>query len=106
MVINLIVIRFDVIKIIFFQPSGLPDLSGVLKRLEDVGQSLVRVANELKQCVEDVRVINTRQLEQERTSQILAAGVDAEVDVEQVTLHNVDDTVSKKASALFFRNIS
>ncbi|XP_013179622.1 PREDICTED: deformed epidermal autoregulatory factor 1 homolog isoform X2 [Papilio xuthus] len=81
--------------------SGLPDLSSVLKRLEDIGQSLVRVANELKQCVDDVRIISTRQLErleQERTSAILSAGVEAEVDVEQVTLHNVEDTVSKKCA--------
>ncbi|XP_013179624.1 PREDICTED: uncharacterized protein LOC106126479 isoform X4 [Papilio xuthus] len=81
--------------------KSLPDLSSVLKRLEDIGQSLVRVANELKQCVDDVRIISTRQLErleQERTSAILSAGVEAEVDVEQVTLHNVEDTVSKKCA--------
>ncbi|XP_014366364.2 deformed epidermal autoregulatory factor 1 isoform X2 [Papilio machaon] len=81
--------------------KSLPDLSTVLKRLEDIGQSLVRVASELKQCVEDVRIISTRQLErmeQERTSAILGTGVETEVDVEQVTLHNVEDTVSKKCA--------
>lgn len=76
-------------------------MSGVLKRLDDIGQSLVRLANDLKQCVEDVRVVNARQLErleQERATALLAASVDAHVDSEQVSLHNVDDTEAKKVS--------
>ncbi|CAG5003293.1 unnamed protein product [Parnassius apollo] len=79
----------------------LPDMSAVLKRLEDIGQTLVRVAGELKQCVEDVRIVSTRQierLEQERASALLAAGVEAHVDAEQVSLHNVEDTESKKCA--------
>ncbi|PZC76569.1 hypothetical protein B5X24_HaOG204409 [Helicoverpa armigera] len=83
---------------------GLPDMSGVLKRLDDIGQSLVRLASELKQCVEDVRVVNARQLErleQERATALLAASVDAHVDAEQVSLHNVDDTEAKKVSLDF-----
>ncbi|CAH0703171.1 unnamed protein product [Spodoptera exigua] len=81
--------------------SGLPDMSGVLKRLDDIGQSLVRLASELKQCVEDVRVVNARQLErleQERAAALLAASVDAHVDAEHVSLHNVEDTEAKKCA--------
>ncbi|XP_047543933.1 deformed epidermal autoregulatory factor 1 isoform X1 [Vanessa atalanta] len=77
----------------------LPDMNKVLKRLEDIGQNLTRLSSEFKQCVEDVRVVSTRQLErleQERTSAILAASVDAHVEAEQVSLHNVDESESKK----------
>ncbi|XP_046977317.1 deformed epidermal autoregulatory factor 1 isoform X3 [Vanessa cardui] len=77
----------------------LPDMNKVLKRLEDIGQNLSRLSSEFKQCVEDVRVVSTRQLErleQERTSAILAASVDAHVEAEQVSLHNVDESESKK----------
>ncbi|XP_075991134.1 deformed epidermal autoregulatory factor 1-like [Anticarsia gemmatalis] len=76
-------------------------MSGVLKRLDDIGQTLVRLAGELKQCVEDVRVVSTRQLErleQERASALLAASVEGHVDAEQVSLHNVDDTEAKKCA--------
>lgn len=78
-------------------------MSGVLKRLDDIGQTLVRLASELKQCVEDVRVVNARQLErleQERASALLAASVDAHVEAEQVSLHNVDETEAKKVSVI------
>ncbi|CAH2035709.1 unnamed protein product, partial [Iphiclides podalirius] len=78
---------------------GPPDMSAVLKRLEDIGQTLVRVAGELKQCVEDVRVISNRQqerLEQDRQSALLAATVETQGDPEQVSLHNVEDTEAKK----------
>lgn len=78
---------------------GLPDMTAILKRLEDIGQTLARVAGELKQCVEDVRVVSNRQLErieQERASALLAASVEPQDDSEQVTLHNVEDTESKK----------
>ncbi|XP_047040581.1 deformed epidermal autoregulatory factor 1-like isoform X2 [Helicoverpa zea] len=88
---------------------GLPDMSGVLKRLDDIGQSLVRLASELKQCVEDVRVVNARQLErleQERATALLAASVDAHVDAEQVSLHNVDDTEAKKEYNIFQHHTS
>lgn len=81
--------------------AGLPDMSGVLKRLGDIGQTLMRLAGELKQCVEDVRVVSTRQLErleQERASALLAASVEGHVDAEQVSLHNVDDTEAKKCA--------
>lgn len=74
-------------------------MSKVLKRLEDIGQNLSRLSSEFKQCVEDVRLVSTRQLErleQERASAILAASVDAQVEAEQVTLHNVDESESKK----------
>ncbi|XP_026735314.1 deformed epidermal autoregulatory factor 1-like [Trichoplusia ni] len=80
---------------------GLPDMSGVLKRLDDIGQSLVRLASELKQCVEDVRVVSARQLErleQERATALLAASVDAHVDADQVTLQAVDETEAKKCA--------
>ena len=73
----------------------------MLKRLDDIGQSLVRLASELKQCVEDVRVVNARhleRLEQERATALLAASVNAHVDGEHVSLHNVDDTEAKKVS--------
>lgn len=73
-------------------------MTAVLKRLEDIGQTLVRVAGELKQCVEDVRIVSNRQLErieQERAA-LLAASVEPQDDTEQVSLHNVDDTESKK----------
>lgn len=76
-------------------------MSGVLKRLDDIGNSLVRLASELKQCVEDVRVVNARQLErleQERATALLAASVDAHVEAEHVSLHNVDDNEAKKVS--------
>ncbi|XP_026331941.1 deformed epidermal autoregulatory factor 1 isoform X1 [Hyposmocoma kahamanoa] len=78
-----------------------PDMSGVLKRLDDIGQTLVRLAGELKQCVEEVKTVNARQLErieQERASAILAASVDAHVEGEQVPLHNIDDTEAKKCA--------
>jgi Sec-independent protein translocase protein TatA len=77
----------------------LPEMSNVLKRLDDIGQTLARLAGELKQCVEDVRVVSARQLErleQERASAILAASVDAQVDAEQVSLQNVEDSEAKK----------
>lgn len=77
-------------------------MSGVLKRLDDIGQSLVRLASELKQCVEDVRVVSARQLErleQERATALLAASVDAHVDADQVTLQAVDETEAKKVSS-------
>lgn len=80
-----------------------PDMSGVLKRLDDISQTLVRLAGELKQCVEEVKTVNARQLErieQERASAILAASVDAHVDGEQVPLHNIDDTEAKKVRPL------
>ncbi|KAM3968728.1 deformed epidermal autoregulatory factor 1 [Aphomia sociella] len=82
--------------------AGLPEMGGVLKRLEDISQGLVRLAGELKQCIEDVRIVSARQierLEQERASAILAASVDAQVEAEQVSLHNVDDSESKKQCA-------
>ncbi|XP_041987422.1 deformed epidermal autoregulatory factor 1 [Aricia agestis] len=81
--------------------AGLSDINKVLKRLEDIGQSLSRLATDLKQCLEDVRLVSSRQLEryeQERASAILAASVDAQVDAEQVSLHNVDDTDAKKCA--------
>ncbi|XP_049885286.1 deformed epidermal autoregulatory factor 1 isoform X2 [Pectinophora gossypiella] len=81
--------------------ADLPDMNGVLKRLDDIGQTLVRLAGELKQCVEDVRLVSSRQLErleQERASALLAASVDAQVDAEQVSLHNVEETDSKKCA--------
>ncbi|XP_037299756.1 deformed epidermal autoregulatory factor 1 isoform X2 [Manduca sexta] len=77
----------------------LPDMSGVLKRLDDISQTLVRLAGELKQCVEDVRLVSSRQmerLEQERASALLAASVDAHVEAEQVSLHNVEEAEAKK----------
>lgn len=80
-------------------------MSGVLKRLDDIGQTLVRLASELKQCVEDVRVMSSRQLErleQERATALLAASVDAHVDTQQVSLHNVGDTEAKKVSGMTF----
>lgn len=81
--------------------TGLPEMSGVLKRLDDIGQTLLRLAGELKQCVEDVRVVSARQLErleQERTTALLATSVEDHVDAEQVSLHNVDDTEAKKCA--------
>ncbi|KAL4717623.1 hypothetical protein ACJJTC_000772 [Scirpophaga incertulas] len=78
-----------------------PDLATVMKRLDDIGQTLARLASELKQCVDDVRVASARQierLEQERTSALLAASVDAQVDAEQVSLQNVEDSESKKCA--------
>lgn len=87
---------------------GLPDMSGVLKRLDDISQTLVRLSSELKQCVDDVRVVSARQLErieQERASALLAASVDAQVDAEAVSLHNVDDTEAKKVCILRFISI-
>ncbi|XP_028034946.1 deformed epidermal autoregulatory factor 1 isoform X2 [Bombyx mandarina] len=80
-------------------PPNVPDMSAVLKRLDDISETLVRLSTELKQCVEDVRRVSARQLErleQERTSALLAASVDDQVDPEQVLLHNVEDTESKK----------
>ncbi|KAG6439076.1 hypothetical protein O3G_MSEX000464 [Manduca sexta] len=74
-------------------------MSGVLKRLDDISQTLVRLAGELKQCVEDVRLVSSRQmerLEQERASALLAASVDAHVEAEQVSLHNVEEAEAKK----------
>lgn len=38
-------------------------MSGVMKRLEDISQTLLRVAGDLKQCVEDVRTVSSKQLE-------------------------------------------
>ncbi|XP_059055195.1 deformed epidermal autoregulatory factor 1 [Achroia grisella] len=81
--------------------AGLPDMGGVLKRLEDISQGLVRLAGELKQCVDDVRVVSARQverMEQERASALLAASVDAQVEAEQVSLHNVEESESKKCA--------
>nr|XP_034839804.1 deformed epidermal autoregulatory factor 1-like [Maniola hyperantus] len=80
--------------------SDLPEMNRVLKRLEDVGHSLMQLSSELKQCVEDVRIMSARQfdrLEQERASAVLAS-VDASVDSEQVSLHSVDESVSKKCA--------
>ncbi|XP_023938002.1 deformed epidermal autoregulatory factor 1 [Bicyclus anynana] len=79
---------------------GPPDMNKVLKRLEDIGQTLMQLSTELKQCVEEVRIVSTRQfdrLEQERSSSILE-GVDATVDAEQVSLHSVDEAISKKCA--------
>ncbi|XP_068633670.1 deformed epidermal autoregulatory factor 1 isoform X2 [Battus philenor] len=79
----------------------LPDMSAVIKRLDDIGQTLVRVANELKQCVDDVRIVTSRQLErleQERASALLAESVEAQVDADEVSLHNVEDAESKKCA--------
>ncbi|RVE42687.1 hypothetical protein evm_012654 [Chilo suppressalis] len=79
----------------------LPDLAGVMKRLDNIGQTLVRLAGELKQCVEEVRIVSARhieRLEQERASALLAASVDAHVDAEQVSLQNVDDAEAKKCA--------
>lgn len=79
----------------------MPDTSGLAKRLEDIGQSLVQLAGELQQCVEDVKTLNARQLEQERASSILAASVEAQVVGEQVPLQNInEDTESKKVRTL------
>ncbi|XP_073957292.1 deformed epidermal autoregulatory factor 1-like [Choristoneura fumiferana] len=79
--------------------AGLPDMGGVLKRLDDIGSTLVRLAGELKQCVEDVRMVSARQLErleQERAAALLAASV-GQVD-EQAALHSVDDAEAKKCA--------
>ncbi|XP_053624473.1 deformed epidermal autoregulatory factor 1 isoform X2 [Plodia interpunctella] len=81
--------------------TGLPDLGGVWKRLDDISQGLVRLAGELKQCVEEVKLLGARQLdrlEQERASALLVASVDAQVEAEHVSLNNVEDTESKKCS--------
>ncbi|XP_048488925.1 deformed epidermal autoregulatory factor 1 isoform X1 [Plutella xylostella] len=79
--------------------SVIPEMGGVLKRLDDISQTLLRVAGELKQCVEDVRVVSARQverLEQERAAALLAASVDAQVDAEHASLHNMEDAEPKK----------
>lgn len=50
-------------------------MTSVLKRLDDIGATLTRLSGELKQCVEDVRLVTARQasrLEQERATQLLA----------------------------------
>ncbi|KAI5640959.1 SAND domain-containing protein [Phthorimaea operculella] len=81
--------------------AGLPDMGGVLKRLDDIGSTLVRLVGELKACVEDVRMVSARQLErleQERTSAMLAVNVDTGVDADQVPLHNVEGTAKKCAN--------
>lgn len=95
-----VVLRF--IRIPVVCPLGLPDMNKVMKRLEDIGQTLMQLSSELKQCVEDVRIVSARQfdrLEQDRASAILAS-VDGTVDTEQVSLHSVDETVSKKVNLL------
>lgn len=84
-------------------PLVLPDMSGVMKRLDDIGQTLIRLAGELKQCVEDVRVVSARQLERlehERASALLAASVDVQVDAAQASLQNVEDSEAKKVNIL------
>ncbi|CAG9558609.1 unnamed protein product [Danaus chrysippus] len=81
--------------------AAIPDMTKVLKRLEDIGQNLTRLSGELKQCVEDVKIMSTRQmerLEQERASALLAASMDAHVEAEQVSLHNVDESEAKKCA--------
>ncbi|XP_028177682.1 deformed epidermal autoregulatory factor 1 [Ostrinia furnacalis] len=77
--------------------TPLPDINGVMKRLDDIGQTLVRLAGELKQCAEDVRVVHAR-LEHERASALLAASVDVQVEAEQVSLQTVDDSEAKKCA--------
>ncbi|XP_072933866.1 deformed epidermal autoregulatory factor 1 isoform X2 [Epargyreus clarus] len=77
------------------------DINGVLKRLEDIGQTLMKLGSDVKQCVDDVKVINTRnmeRMEQERASALLAANVDAQVDGDTVSLHNVEDSEAKKCA--------
>ncbi|CAK1554684.1 unnamed protein product [Leptosia nina] len=83
----------------------LPDMSSVIKRIEDIGQILLKLNGELKQCAEDVRLINTRQLEHiDRTTELLAAatnassGVDGQVDGEEVSLQNSDSEGTKKCA--------
>lgn len=76
----------------------------MLKRLEDIGQSLIRLSNELKQCVDEVKLVSNRQLErfeQERASAIIAASVDAQVEADQVSLHNVEESESKKVFYIY-----
>lgn len=80
-------------------------MNGVVKRLDDISATLARLSGELKQCVDDVRFVSQRQLErfdQDRTSTLIAAGVDAQVDTEPVSLHNVEDTESKKVRIVKF----
>ncbi|XP_072930873.1 deformed epidermal autoregulatory factor 1-like isoform X2 [Epargyreus clarus] len=80
----------------------LPDMDGLLKRMDDISNTLLRLAGDLKQCVDDAKVISARQLErleQERATAMLAS-VDAHVDSDTVSLHNVDDTETKKNTAV------
>lgn len=75
------------------------DMTGVLKRLDEISATLVRLGSELKQCVEEVTMISARQMErieQERASALLAQSVEASVESEQVPLHVVQDTDTKK----------
>lgn len=46
-------------------PSTLLEISNVMKRMEGIGQSLINLGIDLKQCVDDIRVISTR-VEQSR----------------------------------------
>lgn len=74
-------------------------MTAVLKRLDDISATLVRLGTELKQCVEDVTIMSARQLErleQERASALLAASVEASVEAGQVPLHVVEDSETKK----------
>ncbi|XP_061708294.1 deformed epidermal autoregulatory factor 1 [Cydia pomonella] len=76
--------------------ASLPDMSGVLKRLDDIGATLSRLATELKQCVEDVRGVSARQLariEQERAGALLHA-----VEHADAALHSADDAEAKKCA--------
>lgn len=80
-------------------------MSGVLKRLDNISSTLIKLATELKQCVDDVAINNARQIErmhQERV--LLAASVEAGLDADQVPLHAVEDSDSKKVWTMW--NIS
>ncbi|XP_039763346.1 deformed epidermal autoregulatory factor 1 isoform X2 [Pararge aegeria] len=80
--------------------TGGPDMTKIIKRLEDIGQTLIHLSSELKQCVEEVRIVSARQLdrlEQERAALMLES-VDTAVDAEQVSLHSVDESLSKKCA--------
>lgn len=74
-------------------------MTGIFKRLDEISQGLARLAGELKQCMEDVKLVSAREIdrfEQDRTSTLLAASVDSQVEGDQVSLHNVEETDSKK----------
>ncbi|GBP47010.1 Deformed epidermal autoregulatory factor 1 [Eumeta japonica] len=77
------------------------EINGVVKRLDDICSTLVKAVTEIKRCVEDVKAISTRQMErlqQERASTLLAASVHAQVDAEQVSLRNLDESGTKKCA--------
>ncbi|XP_038216480.1 deformed epidermal autoregulatory factor 1 isoform X2 [Zerene cesonia] len=74
------------------------ELVPVERKMEELSEAVMKIYSELNQCKENIKAITSRfleRLEQERASALLTANVPAQVEADQVSLHNAEDEENK-----------